>query len=361
MTPLSIPEDSSDDEDALPLSCLAEKLLATRSDDHSECTINLDEILLATSRHKHSGCTINVDERLPAIGRVKHSGRTINVDESLVATVRHKHSGYTINVDAEAADISLMADTVDLVTPPRRSKAKRRFHMESPCTSVRLTKHRRRCFQAEGTQEVSPMATMSAYSTAAAISASAIADEGLHLHSYMQARSCEFLQRDRVRQLFFQHGWPRVSDGATREYISELLGLGYTQHGTKHRMKAVTYLGWASHGDPSSLPVAAAILSAYKYRGKRRCGCLEFIVSKHKGAGYRLLRSAICFLRSQHITHLFSGADLSRPQSLAAHLRWGFTPIEKDAWANAGLASYEQGDVNYMVLDLCRLDVKREH
>lgn len=32
---------------------------------------------------------------------------------------------------------------------------------------------------------------------------------------------------------------------------------------------------------------AAAILSVYKYRGKRRCGCLEFIVTRSRGVGAR--------------------------------------------------------------------------
>ena len=32
---------------------------------------------------------------------------------------------------------------------------------------------------------------------------------------------------------------------------------------------------------------AAAILSVYKHRGKRRCGCLEFIVTSSRGVGAR--------------------------------------------------------------------------
>eukprot|EP00913_Durusdinium_trenchii_P005715 g5332.t2 len=46
------------------------------------------------------------------------------------------------------------------------------------------------------------------------------------------------------------------------------------------------------------------------------------------------------------------GVDLSRPYAMAAHHRWGFRKVTQQAWAEAGLATYNQGDVCYMVLDM---------
>jgi len=177
---------------------------------------------------------------------------------------------------------------------------------------------------------------------------------GFQLRGYLQARTCDLQMRERLRTLLCR-GWPSSSpsEGATRDSISELLGL-CPSTGKPGAVKATTYLAWAlpADGRRAGALVGAAVLSVYRYRGRRRCGCLEFITSRRSGAGAALLRLATRFLQAQQITRLYSGVDLSRPNAFEAHRRWGFRVVEEQEWAHAGLAFYRQGDVRYMLLDL---------
>eukprot|EP00435_Cladocopium_sp_Y103_P011415 s1202_g3.t1 len=186
----------------------------------------------------------------------------------------------------------------------------------------------------------------------------------LNVHPFVQSiftilflvplRIPEEKQREQLSSLFATAGWPRRGDGSTREAIAELLGL------SKASPRATTYLAWATRRDAMQAKhlLAAAILSVYKYRGKRRCGCLEFIVSRSRGFGSRLLHLAQRFLKAQNISRLFSGVDLSQPYAMAAHNSWGFRRVTQQDWEEAGLATYSQGDVCYMVLDLDRSDME---
>ncbi|CAK9080947.1 Hypothetical protein SCF082_LOCUS38947 [Durusdinium trenchii] len=171
------------------------------------------------------------------------------------------------------------------------------------------------------------------------------------LRGFIPVRACHLKQRERIASLFGDAGWPQPADYATREAIAELLGLP-----SKAPPKAVTHLAWAARRDGilqrEDRLLAAAIVSVYRYRDRRRCGCLEFIVSRARGLGTRLLRLAQRFLKEQNISRLYSGVDLSRPYAMAAHHRWGFRKVTQQAWAEAGLATYNQGDVCYMVLDM---------
>lgn len=174
------------------------------------------------------------------------------------------------------------------------------------------------------------------------------------LRGFVQARACHLKQREKLSSLFATAGWPRPGDRASREAIAELLGL------SKASLKATTYLAWATRRDATQAEhlLAAAILSVYKFRGKRRCGCLEFIVSRSRGFGSRLLHLAQRFLKAQNISRLFSGVDLSQPYAMAAHNSWGFRKVAQQDWEESGLATYSQGDVCYMVLDLDRNDME---
>ncbi|CAE7425072.1 unnamed protein product [Symbiodinium sp. CCMP2592] len=177
---------------------------------------------------------------------------------------------------------------------------------------------------------------------------------GFQLRGYLQVRTCDLQMRERLRTLLCR-GWPSSSpsEGATRDSISELLGL-CPSTGKPGAVKATTYLAWAlpADGRRAGALVGAAVLSVYRYRGRRRCGCLEFITSRRSGAGAALLRLATRFLQAQQIDRLYSGVDLSRPNAFEAHRRWGFRVVEEQEWAHAGLAFYRQGDVRYMLLDL---------
>lgn len=190
-----------------------------------------------------------------------------------------------------------------------------------------------------------------------------------------QVRCCPQGLLRRAQRLLCSRGWPGPNDGATRSYISELLGLdelrgsGVRRVCTGHarslsrraclscgvkgkrslrKAKQTTHVGWVS----SPELVAAAILSVYRYRGRRCCACLEYIASKARGAGTVILSCMRDYLGSQRIPILYSGVDLSRPYALAAHRRWGFSQIQEEEWARAGLAFYGEGDVLYMRLHL---------
>lgn len=184
----------------------------------------------------------------------------------------------------------------------------------------------------------------------------------LVLHGFEQVLRCDDTLLRRARELFLRRGWPGPNDRKARMSITELLGLSGRLKMTRRRKKwrrpggkRATYLGWAmapGAGPDGEQLAAAAILSVYRYRGRRRCACLEFVVSQVRGAGSMLLRFARRFLQVQQITRLYSGVDLSRPLALSAHLQWGFRTVEKENWAQAGLAFYSGGDVLYMMLDL---------
>ncbi|CAE7823346.1 unnamed protein product [Symbiodinium sp. CCMP2456] len=146
---------------------------------------------------------------------------------------------------------------------------------------------------------------------------------GFQLRGYLQARTCDLQMRERLRSLLCR-GWPSPSpsEAATRESISELLGLcpSTGKPGKPGAVKAATYLAWALAADGRGARgalVGAAVLSVYRYRGRRRCGCLEFITSRRSGAGAALLRLATRFLQAHQITRLYSGVDLSRPNAFA--------------------------------------------
>lgn len=180
------------------------------------------------------------------------------------------------------------------------------------------------------------------------------------LHGFTQVSTCDPGRVDAARRLFHRYGWPRPTDKASRLYISEMLGRRRRRHRGKGRMtvKRTTYLAWAALDKPGSPMVAAAILSVYLYRdARRRCGCLEFIVSKSRGAGGQLVGLARDILLDLGVPRLFSGADLSRPLALKAHVSWGFRAVEQDEWLRAGLLMYGQGAVLYTVLDLLPLRV----
>lgn len=178
------------------------------------------------------------------------------------------------------------------------------------------------------------------------------------LHGFTQVRRCQPSALERARRLLHGFGWPGLNDEPSRQYISELLGLRRieprrtTRAGRRVAAKTTTYLGWAVCRGKTAM-VAVAILSVYRYRDeKRRCGCLEFITSRSRGAGSELVVLAQRFLAGHGIRRLFSGADLSRPLALKAHKSWSFEAVEREEWGKAGLAFYGRGDVHYMVLDL---------
>lgn len=81
-------------------------------------------------------------------------------------------------------------------------------------------------------------------------------------------------------------------------------------------------------------------------------------MSRSRGFGSRLLHLAQRFLKAQNISRLFSGVDLSQPYAMAAHNSWGFRKVAQQDWEESGLATYSQGDVCYMVLDLDRNDME---
>lgn len=174
---------------------------------------------------------------------------------------------------------------------------------------------------------------------------------------YIQVRHCERSVLERARRLLHGFGWPGLNDAPSREYITELLGLRRripNKNGqvVRHSAKTSTYLGWAVCQGKTAM-VATAILSVYRYRDeRRRCGCLEFITSRSRGAGAALVALARRFLSDHQIPRLFSGADLSRPLALKAHKSWCFEAVPKEEWGKAGLALYGRGDVHYMVLNL---------
>lgn len=172
------------------------------------------------------------------------------------------------------------------------------------------------------------------------------------VHGYQQVRRCNPSLVEQAKTLLFRHGWPLSEDAATRQHIVKLFG----QSG-KHtfgRANVSAHLGWVTQprGALRESLVAVAILSVYRYRDSRRCGCLEFIVSRMRGAGTELVERAKEQLEEENIPRLYSGADLSRKVALRAHLRWGFRGIEEDEWSRAGLQLYGEGDVCYMSLDL---------
>lgn len=173
----------------------------------------------------------------------------------------------------------------------------------------------------------------------------------LELHGFRQLRAVPPFLRHQISRLFHKHGWSGAGDGPSRKAISCLLGLG---RGSSRTLRPSTYLAWASApSDHSSSGIcAAAILSIYRLSGFRRCACLEFIVSRRRGAGRRLLEAGKRFLKSIKVYRLFSGADLSRPLAERAHIRWGFAPCPLSEWARAGLHFYQEENVLYMSLSL---------
>ena len=250
-------------------------------------------------------------------------------------------------VDDEIQLLKVIPPVVDLLTPPRRSTdvkelATPKGPEPQPFVPKVKTEHHPREVKME---LISPKRRWRIVDLISPMKSSGKSPAWCH-RGFVHARACDGKQREKIASLFNRVGWPRASDLATREAIGELLGLG----GYKSTIKAGTYLAWVLSGKMQL--VAAAILSVYRYRGKRRCGCLEFIVSKSRGAGSRLLFLAKRFLRSQNIFRLYSGVDLSRPYAMAAHGSWGFKVITQQEWAEAGLYSYSQGDVCYMLLDL---------
>lgn len=182
----------------------------------------------------------------------------------------------------------------------------------------------------------------------------------LFVHEFVQVKSCDRRIRERAGQLFVRHGWPLREDGAARKSITSLLGLR-NQGKSDGCLPPSTHLGWITKATDGGkkLMVAAAIVSLYRYRDRRRCACLEFIVSRSRGAGTQLLDYTKRFLVSQEISKFFSGADLSRPKARDAHQRWGFREVDHDEWAQAGLKFYSGGDVLYMLFEVA--NVGEEH
>lgn len=176
--------------------------------------------------------------------------------------------------------------------------------------------------------------------------------EGVVLSGYTQVRRCDRSLRKAMARLFHRTGWPGPRSGVTRLAISELLG---TSMG-KSRTLATTHVAWASlkEQDGSSRMVGAAILSLYRRKEQAGCGCLEYIVSKHRGVGRLLVQRAQEFLQKYRLCRLFSGADMSRRWAVAAHEKWGFLPITREEWTAAGLDFYAKGDVMYMMLQMPR-------
>eukprot|EP00927_Polykrikos_kofoidii_P079281 TRINITY_DN76069_c0_g1_i1.p1 TRINITY_DN76069_c0_g1~~TRINITY_DN76069_c0_g1_i1.p1 ORF type:complete len:569 (+),score=57.26 TRINITY_DN76069_c0_g1_i1:121-1827(+) len=186
---------------------------------------------------------------------------------------------------------------------------------------------------------------------------------GVVLHDFVHVTECGQDLRAEVGKLFAGRGWPGPTDGVTRNCIGVMLGLGKNLASpTPTATKTTTYLAWASRSGPrpstrnsnNTAIVGAAILSVYKYRDRRRCGCLEFIVSAERGIGGVLVGLALRYLARHDVWCLFSGVDLSRAKALAAHTGWGFRAVERQTWANAGLNFYETGDVLYMSLPVAR-------
>eukprot|EP00439_Symbiodinium_sp_Y106_P062239 s565_g9.t1 len=89
---------------------------------------------------------------------------------------------------------------------------------------------------------------------------------GFQLRGYLQARTCDLRMRERLRTLLCR-GWPSSSpsEGATRDSISELLGL-CPSTGKPGAVKATTYLAWAlpADGRRAGALVGAAVLSVYR-------------------------------------------------------------------------------------------------
>eukprot|EP00929_Paragymnodinium_shiwhaense_P112584 TRINITY_DN80830_c0_g1_i1.p1 TRINITY_DN80830_c0_g1~~TRINITY_DN80830_c0_g1_i1.p1 ORF type:complete len:435 (-),score=81.06 TRINITY_DN80830_c0_g1_i1:40-1344(-) len=194
----------------------------------------------------------------------------------------------------------------------------------------------------------------------------------LQVQGFMPVRSCDAKVLRGSSQFFNCFGWPGdcPDDALARESISALLGMRpppQQQCGSlvcechrqsdcgcwneaRWRSAKSTHLAWAIHPEADEHPLAAAaLLSVYKYRGKRRCACLEFITSRKRGAAFALLQRAAQLIGKDGITRLFSGCDLSRPGALEAHVRWGFRPVTRQVWEGAGLATYTNGDVCYMM------------
>lgn len=225
------------------------------------------------------------------------------------------------------------------------------------------------------------------------------------LHGFTQVRSCKATVLKAAQRLLGKCGWPSPQDCSSRHTIATLLGLpcsgtagavgGATctvcaesmhrvaalgprrrlrpQSGNRRRAfpglpctiasaastrpKNTTFLGWAAGPCPSgrSSLSAAAILSVYRHRGRRRCGCLEFVATTLRGAGAALVGLARGFLADEGIPTLYSGVDLSRPHAMKAHRRWGFKTATREEWSRAGLLFYEVGDVHYMQLAVTSL------
>merc|ERR1712060_232380 len=116
-----------------------------------------------------------------------------------------------------------------------------------------------------------------------------------------------------VKGTFYRHGWPRPTDKHTRTVIAEMLGVSVNDKTPARKpVKKSTYCAWATRAAGAGEEiVAAAILSVYRYRdGRRRCGCLEFIVSRVRGLGFDLVQLARAYLVLENIGVMFSGADL---------------------------------------------------
>lgn len=237
--------------------------------------------------------------------------------------------------------------------PLRRS---RRLRREGVITIARLPFGARRLHRAnvegQSQKEIAQM-KLSAEKPANKLPLLVAPPSGVTLHDFQPIRSANRGMLKQASKLFCDHGWPGRENKRCRRGIQDFLGLL-----SRGPLVAQTkYVAWASVDSFSGIldqetMFAAALISAYQYRGRRRCGVLEYITSAWRGAGFAILGLTRRFLSRLKITRLFAAADLSREGAFEAHARWGFYPITCEEWAWAGLYLVSGGDVIYMRLDL---------